>query len=164
MSGRIIILNGTSSAGKTTLARALRFELDPGFCYYASDQLADGGFRPIDLEVRFATRQRFFDAFHRSIPALAGAGLDLLVEHIIEQQTWADEISTLLADFDVFWVGVHSPIHEIERREKLRGDRSIGEGLFHLKTHEFCTYHLEVDSTRPTAGVAKDIAEAWRNR
>ncbi len=43
--GGIILLNGTSSAGKTTLARALQPGLGEPFCYYASDQLADAGFR-----------------------------------------------------------------------------------------------------------------------
>ncbi len=47
MPGRIVLLNGTSSAGKTTLATALRPALGPEFCYYASDQLADAGFRPL---------------------------------------------------------------------------------------------------------------------
>lgn len=41
--GRIILLNGTSSSGKTTFALALRLDLAPQFHYYASDQLADEG-------------------------------------------------------------------------------------------------------------------------
>jgi DNA helicase TIP49 (TBP-interacting protein) len=45
--GRIIFLNGTSSSGKTTLATSLREALDAPFCFYASDQLADAGFRTI---------------------------------------------------------------------------------------------------------------------
>ncbi|WP_458395608.1 phosphotransferase-like protein [Rhizobium ruizarguesonis] len=43
-SGRIIFLNGTSSAGKSTLAKALRAELSEPFCFFSSDQLADGAF------------------------------------------------------------------------------------------------------------------------
>jgi chloramphenicol 3-O phosphotransferase len=164
MSGRIIILNGTSSAGKTTLAKTLRLKLEPAFCYYASDQLADGDFRPVDPEVRLAGRRRFFEGFHRSIPALADAGIDLLVEHIVEEQSWADELARLLGNYDVFWVGVHAPIHEIERRERMRGDRKVGEGRFHLKTHDYCRYHIEVDSGQPLDMIAEQIAEAWRNR
>ena len=48
MNGRIVMLNGTLSSGKTTLAQALRAKLPPSFCYYASDQLADARFRPLD--------------------------------------------------------------------------------------------------------------------
>jgi chloramphenicol 3-O phosphotransferase len=162
--GRIILLNGTGSSGKTTLSQALRLKLEPQFHYYSSDQLADEGFRPIDPEVRFACRPIFFDGFHISISAFAKAGIDLLVEHIIEEQSWADTLKKLLSPFDVFWVGVHAPIAEIERRELLRGDRRVGEAFYHLKTHSFCKYDVEVDTTRPIDENVDTIVDAWRNR
>ena len=162
--GRIIMLNGTSSAGKTTLVQALRPKLEPGFCYYASDQLADAGFRPIHTEARRAGRERFFEGFHRTIPALAGAGLDLLIEHIIEEQQWADDLAGLLKGLDVFWVGVHASVEAITAREKQRGNRTIGEALYHLRTHEFCRYDLEVDTIRPLEEVATEIVQAWERR
>ena len=162
--GRIILLNGTSSSGKSTLAQALRPELEPQFHFYASDQLADEGFRPLDTEVRFAWRETFFDGFHRSIPAFASVGLDLLVEHLVEEKHWAEQLEVLLAPFDVFWVGVHAPVAEIERREILRGNRQPGEGLYHLKTHQFCTYNVEVDTTNPTSENVKTIINGWNSR
>ena len=162
--GRIILLNGTSSAGKSTLAQALRRELEPQFHYYASDQLADEGFRPLDRDVRCQWRQAFFDGFHRSIPAFANAGIDLLVEHIVEEQSWAQDLEKLLAPFDVFWVGVHAPIEELEQRERMRRDRQIGEGLYHLKTHSFCQYQIEIDTTYPIDQNVTKIVEAWFNR
>ena len=162
--GRIALLNGTSSAGKSTLAKALRIRLEPQFHYYASDQLADTGFRPLDKDVRFRRRESFFEGFHRSIPAFAEAGLDLLVEHIVERQSWADDLKALLSPFDVFWVGVHAPVAEIERRERLRGDRQIGEGVYHLKTHSFCRYDVEVDTTEPLERNVEIILTAWRSR
>ena len=162
--GRIILLNGTSSSGKSTLAKALRPELEPQFHSYASDQLADEGFRPLDKDVRFAWREAFFDGFHRSIPAFANAGLDLLIEHIVEEERWAAALGALLSPFDVFWVGVHAPAAEIKRRELLRGDRQAGEGLYHLKTHTFCRYDVEVDTTEPIAQNVATISNAWRAR
>lgn len=164
MNGRIIILNGTSSAGKTTLARGLRPKLEPGFCYYSSDQLADAKFRPLDPAARSAGRNQFFVGFHRTIPALASAGLDLLVEHIVEEQQWAEDLATLLKGFDVFWIGVHASIDLITEREKLRGDRMIGEALYHLRTHDFCRYDLEVDTSHPFAEVTTAIVQAWQAR
>ena len=162
--GRIILLNGTSSSGKSTLAQALRLELEPQFHFYASDQLADEGFRPLDKAARFAWRQAFFDGFHRSIPAFAGVGLDLLIEHIVEEKDWADQLQALLSPFDVFWVGVHAPVAEIERREQLRGNRQQGEGLYHLKTHQFCTYNVEVDTTTPMSENVTTIVNGWNSR
>ena len=164
MSGRIIMLNGTSSSGKTTLARALRPKLPASFCYYASDQLADAGFRPLEPAARAAGREAFFDAFHRSIPAMAAAGLDLLVEHIVEEQQWADDLVALLAGLDVFWVGVHASADVITAREVARGNRMIGEAAYHLKTHAFCRYDFEVVTTRPLDEITTKIAAAWDDR
>lgn len=164
MNGRIFILNGTSSAGKTTLARALRPKLPVTFCYYASDQLADEGFRPVEPAARAAGREMFFDGFHRSIPAMASAGLDLLVEHIVEEQKWANELAASLAGLDVFWIGVHAPADVMTAREVARGNRMIGEAAYHLKTHGFCRYDLEVDTTRPVDELTSHIAIAWNER
>ena len=161
MNGRIILLNGTSSSGKTTLSGVLRTKLPPEFCYYASDQLADAQFRPVEPAARSAGREKFFDAFHRSIPVMASAGIDLLVEHIVEEQQWADDLASLLAGLDVFWVGVHAPMEVINAREVQRGDRTIGEAAYHLRTHSFCRYDCEVDTTRPTEEIATEIVNAW---
>ena len=162
--GRIILLNGTSSAGKSTLAKALRAKLEPQFCYYASDQLADAGFRPTAPDVRWEGRDLFFKGFHRSIAAFAGVGLDLLVEHIVEQSSWADDLRELLHPFDIFWVGVHAPLAELQQRERLRGDRTSGEAVDHLKTHLFCTYDFQIDSTRPLDDNVTAIVQAWKMR
>lgn len=162
--GRIIILNGTSSAGKSTLAKALRIAIREPFCYCASDQLADAGFRADRQLAPSDERARFFDGFHRSIGAFAEAGNDLIVEHIVEEATWWDQLQTILQPFDVFWVGVHAPMVEIERREKERGNRYIGEAAYHLRTHDYCSYDVEVDTTFPQADVLSAILETWRNR
>ena len=163
--GRIILLNGTSSAGKTTLSHALRAQLAEPFCLYASDQLADAGFRPTAPHQRHAGRERFFDGFHRSIPAFAAAGNDLIIEHIVESQAWADQLTALIGHLDVFWVGVHAPLAVIEQRERDRGNRQPGEAAYHLKTHGYCRYDLEVDtSSGPIDMIAADVAAAWRAR
>lgn len=165
--GRIIFLNGTSSAGKSTLARALRETLPEPFCYYASDQLADAGFRVLKRGMHpgiRGERNRFFNGFHRSIAAFGEAGNDLIVEHIVEEKSWAEDLRTRTAHLDVFWVGVHAPIEDLERRERERGDRTIGEPRFHLKTHDYCTYDLEVDTRDPTGEVAARIVAAWLTR
>ena len=166
--GRIIFLNGTSSAGKSTLAKALRTALPEPFCYYASDQLADAGFRTIKRRNRVFgahdERAKFFNGFHRSIVGFAEAGNDLLVEHIVEEASWWLQLRQLLAHLDTFWVGVHAPIEEIERRERDRGNRSVGEAAYHLKTHGYCEYDIEVDTSDPKDAVVSAIVDAWRRR
>jgi chloramphenicol 3-O phosphotransferase len=166
--GRIILLNGTSSAGKSTLATLLREALDEPFCYFSSDQLADGGFRTRKHQIRDtgtpSERDQFFDGFHRAIAAFSEAGNDMIVEHIVEQQSWAEQLRQLFAGRDIFWVGVHAPLEVLKSREIERGNRSMGEAEFHLKTHAFCSYDIEVDTTDAPGEIVDKIVRSWKTR
>jgi chloramphenicol 3-O-phosphotransferase len=72
----IIFLHGTSSSGKSTLARALQARLDAPFWHYSIDHLRDSGVLPSarikagDFQWR-DMRAAFFDGFHRSVAAFA---------------------------------------------------------------------------------------------
>jgi chloramphenicol 3-O phosphotransferase len=170
----VILLNGASSSGKSTLARALQRALDEPFLHVSSDQFVAAGMLPDRRDEAGPfnwwthLRPRFFAGFHRCLPALAEAGNDLIVEHVIEFQAWRDELGRLLAHLDVFLVGVHCDLDELDRRERTRGDRRIGEGRSHIESdriHTFGPYDLGVDTT---AGVSAPLIEsvlmAWRNR
>jgi len=113
-------------------------------------------------------RPRFFDGFHRCVPAMAAAGNDLIVDHVIELPSWRAQLARLLAGFDVFLVGVHCDVHELEGRERIRGDRRAGEGREHLsdnRIHEFGPYDLEIDITSgATPDLAGDLVRAWAAR
>ncbi|MCR9139788.1 MAG: chloramphenicol phosphotransferase CPT family protein [Alphaproteobacteria bacterium] len=159
---KIIFLNGTSSAGKSSIARELRTLLPKDFCYFASDQLADAEFRA--LEKSDSERQRFFAGFHLSIAAFASCHNDMVVEHIVEEREWANDLKRMLAPFDTFWVGVHCDLERLRQREKLRVDRTLGEAEFHLKTHEHLTYDAEVTNITHPLDAAKEIHRLWLNR
>jgi chloramphenicol 3-O phosphotransferase len=168
--GKIILLNGASSAGKSTLARGLRAALDEPFWHFSIDHLlaADvlpqcridsGEFPWRDL------RPRFFDGFHRCLPALAAAGNNLIVEHIVESQEWMRRLRDLLAGHDVFYVGVHCPLPELARRERERGDRRIGDAHADFETtHGFGLYDFEVLTTLPLTGNVDAVIAAWKAR
>jgi chloramphenicol 3-O phosphotransferase len=170
--GRIILLNGASSSGKSTLARAIQAALDEPFLHCSSDILAVGLPERRDPEGPFAwwgnVRPRFFAGFHGCVAALAGAGNDLIVDHVIEFPDWRLELSRLLLPFDVFLVGVHCSVDELERRERERGDRRIGEGREHVeidRIHHFGPYDIEVDTTdRDPDVVAREVIRHWRDR
>jgi len=96
-------------------------------------------------------RPAVFDGFHRSLPSFAEAGNNLIVDHIIEQEQWLADLVRLLAPFDVFFVVVHCPLPELERREQQRGNRRPGEARRDFHTvHRFTEYDLDVDATQPT--------------
>lgn len=172
--GRIIILNGASSAGKSTLAEALQRVLDEPFLHVSSDHLVAAGMLPErrdnggPFDWWHQVRPRFFAGFHRCLPALAEAGNDLIVEHIIEFRSWRTELAALLAGLDVFLVGVHCAPDELDRREHARGDRRIGEGRTHAEVdgiHTFGPYDFEVDTTTGVSAELVDaILTAWRRR
>jgi chloramphenicol 3-O phosphotransferase len=170
----VILLNGASSSGKTTLARALQRKLEEPFLYFSSDQLVAAGVLPeVDRSATSGPRAwcnlrpRFFDGFHRAIAALAAAGNSLIVEHVIEFRSWYDDLLVLLADCDVFYVGVECPLPELERRERARGDRFIGEGRSHLEdgVHTWGPYDRRIDtSLRTVEENADDIQRAFQER
>lgn len=168
--GKIILFNGASSAGKSTLARALCERLEEPFYRLSFDHFRDAGSLPLDRirsgELNWeAMRPAFFDGFHRSLAAFAGAGNNLLVEHIVETPQWMDDLVALLGPFDVFFVGVHCPLPELERRERARGDRRLGEARRDLGTaHAHAIYDLEVESTEPVSTVVDAVVSAWRAR
>ena len=93
LSGKIILLNGASSSGKSTLARALQGALDEPFWHFSIDHLIAANVLPMGRieggEFSWRDmRPQFFDGFHRCLPALAGAGNNLIVEYIVEQEAW----------------------------------------------------------------------------
>jgi chloramphenicol 3-O phosphotransferase len=170
MTGKIILLNGASSSGKSTLARALQDKLEEPFWHYSIDHLIAAKILPSARVkqgdfVWSEMRPAFFEGFHHALPAFAEAGNNLIVEHIVETSEWMMRLLHLLRHLDVFFVGVHCPLPELERRERERGDRKIGEAKADYEiTHTFCTYDFEVDSTEPLEHTVNKVIAAWKVR
>jgi chloramphenicol 3-O phosphotransferase len=169
--GKIILLNGASSAGKSTLARAiqtgaelpfLQFSLD--FFMFQTEVLP----RRRDSSGPFswqAMRPKLFAGYFNCLPALARAGNNLVIDYIVETQAQFEELTRQLWGLDVFFVGVHCSLEELERRERRRGDRWIGDARRDLETvHSFSAYDFEVDSSLEPEHNAQRILEAWRVR
>lgn len=151
----VILLNGASSSGKSTFARALQIALPRPYFNYSSDLFVDGGMLPAidrttpDTFVSWnVIRPKFFQGFHRSIPAFVSAGNRVIVEHVVEFGRWLDELVQLLSGYSVFYVGVTCPVSEIDARELRRGNRYIGEGRSHIEDgiHTWSGYDLMIDT------------------
>jgi chloramphenicol 3-O phosphotransferase len=171
LAGKIIFLNGASSSGKSTLARALQAEMEEPFWHFSIDHLNVAGVLPREriTSGEFPWRDyrpQFFDGFHRCLPALADAGNNLIVEHIIEAEAWMDRLLGLLSHIDVFFVGVHCPLAELERRELERGNRRIGEARIDFETtHTFVgSYDFEIQTTLPIGENVRALMAAWKIR
>lgn len=169
--GKIILLNGTSSSGKSTLARALQNQIDQPFWHFSIDHLIreNSGLplQRIEAEDFYwkDMRPQFFEGFHNCLPALAIAGNNLIVEHIIETAEWMNRLLHLLQSFDVFFVGVHCPLVELECRELKRGDRKIGEArMDYAVIHTFGFYDFEINSIESAEKNVSEVIMAWKNR
>lgn len=169
--GKLILLNGASSAGKSTVCRELQARLDEPFLQFSLDFLmfkSDVLPKRRDPEGPFAwasMRPRLFDAYYHCLTAFLRSGNNLVVDTIVETQEQLDMLVHLLSPFDVFYVGVHCPLPELERRERQRGDRRIGDARRDCETvHTFSAYDLEIDSSQPADENAKIILAAWKER
>lgn len=168
--GKIILVNGPSSAGKSTLGRALQAELPEPFLVFSLDLLMfEGGvLPPLAPDGPFAwsaLRPRLFEGFFNCLPALAAAGNNLVVDFIIETAPQWTALSERLRGLDVFLVGAHCAVEELERREAARGDRHVGDARRDLETvHTFTAYDAEVDTALPAEHNARLLARAWAAR
>ncbi|HEU0237550.1 MAG TPA: AAA family ATPase [Candidatus Limnocylindrales bacterium] len=182
--GRIILLNGTSSSGKTSLVRALQDRLpdpwlelgidrfvfalprrylnQPGwsdvFRYIRKDGSADG---PFTIEPGPLGR-RLVGGMHRTAAALAEVGIDVIVDHVLLERAWLDECRRLWAPFPVLFVGVRCPLEVVLRRERERNDRTIGQAEAQFGVvHQWGGYDVEIDtSIVPAAEAAEAVASA----
>lgn len=168
--GSIILLNGASSSGKSSLARALQARIDMPFWHISIDHLRDAGVLPTarirskEFDWR-AMREPFFIGFERSLLAYIEAGNDLIVEHIMENEPWLHRLVATLAGQDVFFVGVHCELAELERRELERGDRPVGDARRdYFRIHSYCVYDFEVDGMNDPSANADAVIAAWKER
>jgi chloramphenicol 3-O phosphotransferase len=170
LSGKIILLDGASSSGKSTLAQGLQARLDEPFWHFSIDHLIAADVLP---KARIengefpwrSLRPQFVDGFRRCLPVLAEAGNNLVVEHIVETEEWMHRLLRLLDQLDVFFVKVHCPLAELERRELERGDRRLGEARTDFQTsHAFGIYDFDVDSTSPIDKNVGAVIAAWKAR
>ena len=149
--GKIIFLNGTSSSGKTSLARALQRELEEPFLYYSSDTFAT--FLPEkcfqDLSLLIAEVPNLLSGFHTSLPVLVQAGNNLIVDHVLQEKDWLLQCLEVLEGEEILFVGVTCPISVLEEREKKRVDREEGQARYQSsRLHEGCVYDIEIDSSK----------------
>ena len=168
--GKIILINGASSSGKSTLARQLQQTLPMPFWHFSFDHLRDSNALPMARirsgDIDWPTmRPAVFDGFHRCLPVLAETGNNLIVEHIIENEIWMSDLVTLLTGLDVFFVGVHCSLPELERREFERGNRRVGEARRDYQIiHSFAEYDLEINSMQSNQTNVNTLVDAWKSR
>lgn len=170
--GSIILLNGASSAGKTTLCKNIRDVIPAPFIHFSLDFIMfDADVLPKNRNVPELgitwkqMRPKIFEGFYRCLPAFLSAGNNLLVDIIIEDENQKKRLLELLSPYDAFYEGVHCGLEVLQEREKLRGDRRVGDAEQDFKTvHSFLKYDMEVNSEESAEINSRKIVEAWLKR
>ncbi|MBL1084506.1 AAA family ATPase [Streptomyces actinomycinicus] len=147
--GTVILLNGTSSSGKSSIARALLDTLDGTWFHVPVDAFHSmRGGTPIADEDLQAEIDRTAKGFHRAVAGMAAAGNNLVVDHSLTRRWRLLDLLGLLEPRNTFLVAVRCPLPELERREKARGDRQPGlAALQYGQVHAHGTHDLDVDTS-----------------
>ncbi|MHC9296624.1 chloramphenicol phosphotransferase CPT family protein [Mycobacterium sp. LTG2003] len=150
--GQVVLLNGVSSSGKSTIARQLLADFESPWFHMAVDMF--GAMRaeqrtyecsPTDLrEVLRRTRA----GFHRAVAGMARAGNNIVMDHVLSEPWRLRDLLTVMAGIDVVLVGVHCAVADAHEREGRRGDRSLGTAIGQIATvHAHRLYDVEVDTS-----------------
>ena len=157
--GNIIILNGTSSSGKTSVLRALQEILEEPYLEAGIDKFIwmlphrylD---RPLWDEVLGLADHAggeghvLVSGMHAAIASLAREGNNVIADHVLVEPAWARECAVLFADLPAYLVGVRCPLDVLEQRERSRGNRTLGQArLQYNLVHKYVNYDLEVDTS-----------------
>lgn len=169
----IIILNGASSSGKSSIAKELQSILPDNYLHLGIDTFiemmpkrtinltepdipSDGfywqtesGNHPPSLCIKSGEYGEHINhAYHSTVKHLADLGLKVIVDDVmnggIEQQSWLEA----LGDTKCLFVAVMCSDTELRNREHLRDDRINGSAVEqNCRVHNGVVYHFQVNTT-----------------
>ncbi|MEO8538148.1 MAG: chloramphenicol phosphotransferase [bacterium] len=163
--GRIVCLNGTSSAGKSSIAGALQELLHPEVWLVCGiDTFLSMGSASAfeDHSIHYwrpapgggvwcdpmPAGMRLLAGGYRAAAALALAGNNVVFDDVSLDEQLLKECADSFSPFDSLFVGVRCDIDVLVQRELQRGDRRVGAAVgMAAKAHEHASYDIEVDTT-----------------
>jgi chloramphenicol 3-O phosphotransferase len=145
-------LNGTSSAGKSTLAWKLQEYLEQDYYWLSNDAFSDMPHNKQYDRDRTGTFRTAITMLYRTVRLFVEDGKNVIIDHVMTYDDKGDceelfDCAKFMQGIPVLFVFVSCPLEELNRREIARGDRIIGnaEGQFH-KLLPADTYDLVVDT------------------
>lgn len=151
----MILLNGPSSAGKSSIGRAL-LPLLPGPWFLVSVD-AIGAMRSVagtaalDGEALEEVLRRTRRGYHRVVAGLAAAGNDVVMDYPLSEPWRLEDLLHVLDGFNVVLVDVWCSPQELERRERARGDRPPGLARSQTAVFAHGDRDITVDTTTESA-------------
>lgn len=173
---KIIYLNGPSSSGKTTIAKALQESLNEPYLLLGLDKIIgfmpekindwEGGPAPLGFSWKPFTDptgqpayQIHMGPFAKKITRtlkditllLASQHYNLIIDDVAFDSIEVEEWRQVLKGYHVLFVGVLTPLEILEQRERVRGNRFLGTARGqYFKVHDNVAYDLEIDTHAQT--------------
>jgi len=159
--GLIVLMNGTSSSGKTSISTELINQKEFLFHHLSIDDFFHNfnefidkkfpDFKPTREVDDHVVAQIIFDPivsmFYSTVKLFSEMGLNVIVDTVIENDKWFNECLDVFSDQPTLFIGVICSKEELIRREQLRGDRQIGLASSQFNTvYCFNEYDLEVNT------------------
>ncbi len=180
--GTVIILNGTSAVGKSTIMRAFQAKrvepwlgigIDNFFVgvlppkFYMEDKpehhMVMRGIASEDEQGKLFTLhigaegQKVIKGMHGAIAAYAKAGNNVIVDYIMYDPAWHADLMNALSDVNVVTVGVTAALPVIEERERVRATSPQGHARsVYATVHQGWDYDLIGNADEETPGQIAD--------
>jgi chloramphenicol 3-O phosphotransferase len=149
----VIFLNGTSSSGKTSIARALLDQLTDPYFYFSVDQFLEPSMplrtnmdKPDDLSIV----DRSISGFNQALRNYESTVDFMIVDHVLHKMEWLAEVAKALQTADVFFVNVTAPLDIIEKRESERSYRQPGTARTQYQVISSYKHDFTVDTSKLT--------------
>jgi chloramphenicol 3-O phosphotransferase len=147
--GRLMLLNGSPSSGKTTSARAVQAASEEPVYHRSLDDFRRGYLPRFWQQDRDGVLfRRTLDAYLMSLRNLVLLGHDVVSESVVTPDLLPHYL-TLFDGTPVLFIGIRCPPNEVRRRERERNDRYTA-AVLDEPVHAHSCYDLEVDTSLDT--------------
>jgi len=145
LKNKVILLNGVSSAGKTSISKAIQ-------------TLSDKPYLHLGIDTAFAMiPERFwndiplidiaFTNLHKMCAGLYNDGINIVIDHVIVRECEIKELLSLFKETSFYSIKVDCNSEIIKQREINRGDRLIGLAQTQsVKIDRFVDYDFTVNT------------------
>ena len=152
----VILLNGTGSSGKTSLAKELQELLPTQYLNFSIDSVLYA-LPPSDLKKMMEGKPidrdgydyaQLTQGYHNSIRGLLDSGCRVILDNAWINKEEIEALNRVLSDFHVCRVKVQCRLEVCQSRELARGDRAIGLAKHEYPlVHQHMVYDITIDTS-----------------
>ncbi|ADI37465.1 putative Chloramphenicol 3-O phosphotransferase [Waddlia chondrophila 2032/99] len=174
MKGAIIILDGSPSVGKSTIAKEIQEIAEEPYYYLPIDEFVNKlpsrwihftddltdiegiGFHPTtdsegNAEIKFKAGplgEKLIRGYINAVKGFSKAGNHVVADAIITDLKWLDWLTKQLSQYPVVFIGLHAPLKVLEQREKERFElQGTARGRYQEVYGMKKPYDLEIDTS-----------------